>query len=101
MTPVVTLDRERPLRHPWLTTPDELSDDIAVDLPAPREVYRWAIQRGWSEAAAGNWAAFCAGVPVVDGEEIHRAWRIREVQQLEFMRWLVAAGRIKGDEAAS
>lgn len=93
---------DEPVRHPWLRTPDELVDDVAPDLPAPRDVYRWAIQRGWSSAAAGNWAAFVAGVPIVDGDDgLHRAWRLREVQHLEFLRALVVAGRLAGDTAAA
>ncbi|HEX5012707.1 MAG TPA: hypothetical protein VFV72_01015, partial [Candidatus Limnocylindrales bacterium] len=72
-----------------------------VDLPGPREVYRWAIQRGWSEEAAGNWAAFVAGVPIVDGENVlGRAWRVREIEHLEFLRAIVGSGRLAGDTAA-
>lgn len=73
----------------------------ALALPRPRETYRWAIQRGWSAELAGNWAAWCAGLPIYDGEDLPRtAWTPAAIERLLFLRWLVAAGRLAGDTAA-
>ena len=96
---LVTL-REEPVRHPWLATPDELRDHVASERPAPRDVYRWAIWHGWSAEEAGMWAANCAGIPIIDGDDALVPWRLREVQHLEFLRAIVGAGRLAGDTEA-
>src|SRR5712671_701894 len=74
-----------------VTTPD----------PSPSSVYRWAIQHGWSQAEAGNWAAWCAGLPIVEGEDLPvNAWTVRAVEHLIWLRWCNATGRLAGDTEA-
>lgn len=91
MTPVVTIDRDQPL----------LPEPERGESPSPRDVYRWAIRHGWSQEAAGNWAAWCAGIPLVVGEDLIRAWHVREVDHLIFLRELVASGRLDDDLEAA
>jgi hypothetical protein len=65
---------------------DELAD--LRDL-SPRAIYRWAIARGWSADEAGNWAAWCSGIDLVDGEELPKAgWTLRAVGHALFLRYL-------------
>lgn len=104
MTPVITVDPQQPLLPDprQRAVPDELRDDITLELPSPRAVYRWAIQRGWSAEQAGNWAAYCAGLLLVDGEKLlQRPWTLREVEHLVFLRALVGVGRLDGDSEAA
>jgi hypothetical protein len=84
------------LQRPPLTEPDELAD--LRDL-SPRSVHRWALARGWSAEEAGNWAAWCSGLPVVDGErEPTSAWSLRSIEHLMFTRYLAETGQIGGPE---
>lgn len=69
----------------------------ADPLPGPRDAFRWAIAHGMTDEQAGNFAAVVAGMPL---DELHRAWSVRELEHLEFLRELVASGRLAGDTEA-
>ena len=85
------------LEGPLAPGPDEL-DERPPALPRPREIYRWAIQRGWSQSEAGNWAAWTAGIPLADGEDVPAiAWTPAAVEHALFLRWLVRSGRLLED----
>ena len=99
MTPVVTLNRERPL-HPWLRTPDELDDHLRPT--TPRETYGRALLAGFGAEHAGTLAAWRAGIHLVGEDDAPvTGWRLREVQHLEFLRSIVRTGRLAGDAKAA
>lgn len=59
--------------------------------PGPvHETYRGLRAIGWSEREAGNLAAYLEGI----GPD-RNGWSIREVEQLLFIRALVAEGRVE------
>jgi hypothetical protein len=73
---------------------DELEDLRAL---SPRQIYRWAIVRGWSADEAGNWAAWCSGIDLLDGDELPKAgWTLRAVGHALFLRYLHETGQIGG-----
>src|SRR3954462_14138355 len=78
---------------------DELEDLRSM---SPRAIYRWAIVRGWSVEEAGNWAAWCSGIDLVEGETVPTtAWTLRAVGHALFLRWLAGTGQIGGPEDRS
>ena len=52
----------------------------------PRAVYHWARRHDWTEAEAAGWAAWTAGLAIVDGEHPMGSWTLREVEHLIFLR---------------
>jgi hypothetical protein len=87
-------------RHPLLPAAqvrsmhDELAD--LRDL-SPRAIYRWAIAHGWSVDEAGNWAAWCSGIDLDDGDELPKAgWTLRAVGHALFLRYLHETDQIGG-----
>lgn len=58
-----------------------------------RQTNRLLLMNGWSPEQAGNLVAR------LDGLSATQHWTMRQVQQIEFIRWLVATGRIGGDGA--
>ena len=59
-------------------------------------VYRWAIGMGWPESQAVAWAAWCAGIPLVDGERPLGPWTLRELRGLLLLRARYSQGHWQG-----
>jgi hypothetical protein len=94
VTPVVNLDRDRPLRHPWLTAPDELRDDVV--LRPVLQVYRFTVGMGWADEYAASWAAWTAGLRRHEGDQVFSPWSMHELGHVLFLRDQVELGCLGG-----
>jgi hypothetical protein len=75
-------------RHPWLRTPDELSDDCIVR--PLRQTQRLARMNGWTIQQADDLVAWR------DGLGVGHQWTWQQITAVEFLRWLRENGRISG-----
>lgn len=74
------------------TAPHDERDDIIQRTPT--QVYRYAMLRGWGAEGAGLWAAYTAGIPLLD--EPAKAWTLKQVKDLVFYRAAHQNGRLRG-----
>lgn len=77
-----------PSRHPWLRTPDELDDDCVVR--PLQQTRRLALMNGWTIEQADALVAWR------DGLGVGQHWTLRQVLEMEFLRWLREHGRLDG-----
>ena len=63
------------------------------DVREARGVYLGLRRRGLSIAEAGNLTARLEGIHPVPG-----GWTLRDVERLQFLRWLITSGRFGADD---
>jgi len=76
------------MRHPWLIPPDELSDDCIIR--PLRQTWRLAVMNGWTVEQADQLAAWR------DGLGVGHHWTMRQVYEMDFLRYLHETGRVVG-----
>ena len=65
----------------------------ARDVPETHSVYLGLRRSGLSTAEAGNLTARLEGIHAVPG-----GWTLRDVERLQFLRWLITSGRLGADD---
>lgn len=63
------------------------------DVGKTQSVYLGLRRRGLSTAEAGNLTARLEGIHAVPG-----GWTLRDVERLQFLRWLITSGRFGVDD---